>query len=220
MEQSHIINTSDFMKNMDISYLSTLDYVDMVNFCASDKKLSSICQNNNALRFIITQKNKNVILKKDFNIANALKDIYKSIQVIIDKNYPKETLPRWVDKKLFNDYILREFIIYFIERFIIEIIDIYENDEEPFDEITEIEISQELIISVLYSNDIDVDDFNCVRPSIFNTVIIPKSFYPYIILTINNLSEYTKYSDNNNDGYYELDNQNLHSALLDLLFIY
>ena len=86
---------------MDINYLSTLDYIDMRNLCISGKQLSYICNDNTSLRSIIYNKNNNVEISPNFNIAGALKDIYAAIQKVIDDNYPEETLPRWVNKKKF-----------------------------------------------------------------------------------------------------------------------
>ena len=94
MERYPIINQLLTNFNMDMSYLSTLDYIDMRNLCISSKQLSYICKDNTILRSIIYNKNKNVIILPNFDISSALKDIYASIQKIIDVNYPEETLPR------------------------------------------------------------------------------------------------------------------------------
>jgi hypothetical protein len=124
-----------------------------------------------------------------------LKDIYSSVQKVIDNNYPEETLPRWVNKKLFNDDMLRNFMNNFIGEFVNQIIDIYvENEREPFPEINKIDLFKPLVATVLYSNNVEfLDEFECIQTDIPNTITIPKSFYQYIIHTVNKLAKYTKY---------------------------
>ena len=117
MEQRSTFNQLLTNIHMDMNYLATLDYIDMRNLCISSKQLSYICNDNTSLRSIIYNKN-DVEISPNFNISGALKDIYASVQKIIDDNYPEETLPRWVNKKLFNDDILRSFMYYFIDTFI------------------------------------------------------------------------------------------------------
>lgn len=207
--------------DMDINYLSTLDYVDMKSLCISSKQLSYICKDNKVLRSIIYNKNDNVEISPNFDISSALKDIYSAIQKIIDVNYPEEILPRWVDKKLFNDDILRDFMYNFLDTFIDEIMDIYSENKQPLREITEIQLYKPLVVSVLYSNDIDFDDLDQERYNIPHKIIIPKSFYQYIIHTVNKLAKYVEAEDidHNIYDYYDLDYRTLSRTLSDMLFV-
>lgn len=207
--------------DMDINYLSTLDYVDMRSLYISSKQLSYICKDNKVLRSIIYNKSDNVEILPNFDISSALKDIYNAVQKIIDDNYPEEILPRWVDKKLFNDDILRDFMNNFLDTFVDEIINIYAENKQPLREITEIELYKPLVASVLYSNDIDFDDFSDINSDIPHTIIIPKSFYQYITHTVNKLAKYVESEDidHNIYDYYDLDYYALLKALSAMLFI-
>ena len=202
---------------MDINYLSTLDYIDMRNLCISSKQLSYICNDNTSLRSIIYNKNNNVEISPNFNISGALKDIYSSIQKVMDDNYPEETLPRWVNKKLFNDDMLRNFMVLFLEVFVAKIVTIYyESENEPFLEINKVELYQSSVIAVLYSNNVDFADLECTVSDIPNTIMIPKSFYKYISPTVKKLVKYVKH---NNREYYDVDYHILFKALTDMLFV-
>lgn len=96
MQEYKSINPILTNLDMDINYLSTLDYVDMTSLCISSKQLSYICKDNKILRSIIYNKNDNVEILPNFDISSALKDIYNAIQKIIDVNYPEQILPRWL----------------------------------------------------------------------------------------------------------------------------
>ena len=112
--------------------------------------------------------------------------------------------------------MLRRFMYYFIETFVDEIHDIYVLNEQPLKQITEIEIYKPAVVSVLHSNDIDFDvDFDNIKSNVTHTVIIPKSFYKYIIPTINKLAKHIE----DIDEYYDLDFNILLRALSDMLFI-
>jgi len=232
MERRQILNPLLTKVDMDMNYLSTLDYIDMRTLCISSKQLSHICRDNTSLRSIIYNKNDYIEISPNFNISGALKDIYASIQKVIDDNYREETLPRWVNKKLFNDDMLRNFMNYFLEEFINQIIDIYlETEQEPFPQINKIELFKPLVAVALYSNEIEYDEFECLRTDVPNTIIIPKSFYEYIIHTVNKLAEYTKYDDDDYEknyddygddasrGYYHQYYRILLKALSDMLFV-
>ena len=176
MERRPTVNPLLTKVDMDMNYLSTLDYIDIRNLCISSKQLSYICNDNTLLRSIIYNKNNNVKISPNFNISGALKDIYASIQKLIDDNYPEETLPRWVNKKLFNDDMLKNFMNDFIFEFIGQIIDLY-NLNKQSSQIDKIELYKPLVASVLHSNNIKFDDFECIESNISNVIIIPKSFY-------------------------------------------
>ena len=205
----------------DITYLSFLDYVDIKSLCNSSKQLAYICKDNKILRSILYNKNENVEITPNLDISSALKDIYDSIQKIIDVNYPEESLPCWINKKLFNDDMLRKLMYNFLEIIVDEITDIYAENKQPLREITKIELYKPLVASVLYSNDIDFDDFSGIKSDIPQTIIIPKSFYQYITHTVNKLAKYVEAEDidHNIYDYYDLDYRVLLKALSDLLFV-
>ena len=78
----------------------------------------------------------------------------------------------------------------FNENFGTNIVDLYQDPEyDPFKETNKIQLYKPLVTSILYSNNIDIDEFECINSDVFNTVIIPKSFYEYIIPTINRLKK-------------------------------
>ena len=212
---NQLLTTVDYM---DVNYLSTLDYIDMRTLCMSSKQLSYICNDNSSLRSIIYNKNENVKISPNFNISGALKDIYAAIQKVIDGNYPEETLPRWVNKKLFNDDMLRNFMNYFLGPFIDAIDDLYnEGNKGPLSQIDTIELWRPLVIAVLYPKNMDYDDFEGLGSHIPYTIIIPKSFYEYITPTVNRIAIYIEDGDDGN--YYDLDHQILLKALSDMLFV-
>lgn len=104
----------------------------------------------------------------------------------------------------------------FLERFIFDITDIYQqNEKEPFPQINKIELSKSLVAAVLSSDNVEFDAFDCVRNNI-STVIIPKSFYEYIIHTVNRVAIYVEHDDGN---YYDINYNMLYKALSDMLFI-
>ena len=113
---------------------------------------------------------------------------------------------------------MRNFMNYFIEQFIDEVSDFYgERNQGHLSQIDTIRLYEPLIIAVLYPNNMEYMDFDCVRYNIPNTIIIPKSFYEYIIPTVNKVSEYIE--DDGDGDYYDIDRQILLKALSGMLFI-
>lgn len=194
----------------DITYLSFLDYVDIKSLCNCSKQLSNICKNNKVLRSILYNKNKNIIITPNFDISAVLKDIYNSIQVIVDINYPEDKLPRWVNKELFNDDMLRKLMDNFLELFVNEIINYYQHRKE-YKEITEIVLYDYLVSPALFSNETTANFEDYDIPT---TIEIPNSFWNYVVPTIDNI--YSQHHDLKDDIL--LFDALLFDALSDLLF--
>jgi len=206
----------------DITYLSFLDYVDIKSLCNSSKQLSYIIKDNEILRSILYNKNKNIEITPNFDISSALKDIYGSIQKIIDANYPRKSLPRWTNKQLFNDDMLRKLMDDFIERVTHEISGIYSPFHTSYQEIIEVELYSSTVAAVLFS-DIKYDGYE--DDNIPHTVIIPKSFWDYVIPSINNVEKLFECIERiDKDGkpyeYREFGYQLMFKILSDLLFVY
>jgi len=203
----------------DITYLSFLDYVDIKSLCNSSKQLSYIIKNNEILRSILYNKNKNIEITPNFDISSALKDIYGSIQKIIDANYPRKSLPRFVNEKLFNDDILRKLMDDFIDIIIDQILDAYSDDNQPYRQIIKVELFNGSIASILSPDNIGYEDFDHLK--IPNTIIIPESFWDYSIPTINNAGKLAKRfrSDKNDKEYHYLDYHTMIKTISDLLFV-
>ena len=199
---------------MDISYLSTLDYIDLINLC----KISGyrdICNNNTLLKKILINKNIDIILAKNLDIIKALNDIYMQFGKIFYSIYDLNNIPNWIDKEKFINHMINTIRSNFVPQLIERIIDTKEENGE-LQSGMEIYLYKDIIVIPYIVGDannlrMEIDDLlNNSDIIILNTITLPESFIEYIQPTLINI--YNKYDDNT---YYN----HLIQAINNLLFI-
>lgn len=195
----------------DINYLLTLDYIDLKNLCSSNRELLPICEDNIILRQIIYKRNNDINIDSNFDIVGILNDTYSALQKIIDDNFTRKDLPRWINEELFNDDMLRTLLYEFIDKlsFIIEDNDGYISD------IDKVELFSPVVAFPLISYNVDISNADSATSDVPSTVKIPKRFYEYINPTIRNLAKYISYPESQG-GYYEISYHKIYVALEDL----
>ena len=87
---------------MNIDYLSKLNYIELRTLASTNKQFATICMDNRTLRNIIYNRNIDLpILPHNYDISAALDELYNLVRHIITIDYPKNKLPVWVNKDLF-----------------------------------------------------------------------------------------------------------------------
>ena len=209
-------HTLQDISQMDISYLSNLDYIDISNLCNTSKRYMKVCNDNIILRNLIYARNDEVDITPNFNIARALKDIYNTITEIIDVNYPEEILPKWVNKEIFKDDMMKKVRADFVYNLADDIFNSYIDNNEYI--IRNVKISKSILAFPLYLPAIDEIDIDVEQLNIPNTIIMPQSFIEYIIPTLNKVVKFVLYDDEPG-GFYNTDNDELIEILSDMLLI-
>lgn len=188
MDQGTLMNIT----KINISYLSHLDYVDLLNLCKINKSYAFICEDDRMLRDIIYTKDPNVIITPYFKISKALKDLYSQFFKLINDNY--NTLPEWVNKTQFIDYTVRTMGNVFVNELMEAILD----NDSYVNNINNIHLDKMIIalpfVSDHFSSDLYGSD--SIFDNIPNKIIITDNIKKYIEpLTIkyNNLESTNNY---------------------------
>ena len=145
-------------KNFDVTYLSFLDYLDIVKICQSSKNLNPICKDNVIFRNIIYNKNSYIHITPNFNIAETLKEFY-SLFYKIYQDYYSFKLPQWIIEEKFKDDYKRTLIYDFMAKYSFKISDNLRNNKQ-LNTIKSIELDKTNIVipftsEVLYKVTID-----------------------------------------------------------------
>ena len=186
-----------YMTKINIPYLSSLDYVDLLNLCKTNKSFANLCHDDQLLRDIIYHRNPNITITPHFQIANVLHNLYNQFYRIIDDNYAD--LPRWVNRHQFRDDMVRRLSLLFVDELTNKVT---RNNNPHF-----IFLNKQAIAIPFESSksDIDLDDTD--TDEIYN------------IIALNNINKYIKPSiikyDVNNHLYY----WKMYNILKDLLLI-
>src|SRR5436853_2142624 len=136
---------------ININYLTKLDYIDLKNLCNTSIEFKHICEDNILLRSILANKNKNIIVTRDFDISSALNDIYGKIEILIFNNF--SYTPDWINKEKFLNHMIRYISLLFVTQLtdeIIEYVDIPPNDT--------ISINKSYLAFPFHSNEIELFD--------------------------------------------------------------
>ena len=202
------------MTEMDISYLSTLDYLDIKSICKISKQYEYICQDDTLLKNILINKNDDIVMTRDINVAVALEDIYREIENLIYKNYSTTSIPDWVNKERFIIYMIKIIRDEFVDTLVEEIV---ENtyDGGLFMSDMNINIYKSTIAFQFHTNkvelSIELDELlDATVNDLIHTIVLPELFQEYINPTLINV--YNKYDD---ETYYN----RVEKAILDLLFM-
>lgn len=100
-----------------VNYLSNYDYIDLVNLGVAD--------DDTLLKSILQNRLPGVKISKDKNISDVLFMLYDQITELIEKLYPIDIIPRWVDSVKFKDDMKRKIyteISYILENDFLEAI--------------------------------------------------------------------------------------------------
>lgn len=201
-----------YITQLNIDYLSKLDYIDLKNLCASGSQFTTICTDNIILRQIISNRNVDINIVPNFNIAETLNDIYGKLQKLITLNFPLEILPIWVNNELFNDVKLREFADMFIEQLIYDIFNTY--DDGTYNLGDSVELNKSSIAYPLYSKDVNEERLYYASLDVLSAIPLTDLFKEYINpVVIQSLKEYEP-DQNYWDNY-----RKLKQALQDVLLI-
>lgn len=186
-----------------IDYLTDLDYVDLKNLCSANQYYNNtICNDNTILRQILYNTVSELYLPANFNIANALDELYASIKLLVNDNYPSDMYyPKWVNRNLLIDDVIRKIYVdlyHIITELFYEIkvtnkINIVDTIIDVVNtNLKEVHINKALISfpfaaheaggSELYYES-NIKDNEALK-YIFNKLIIPQSFRNYIITPI------------------------------------
>lgn len=96
---------------MNIDYIKTLDYVDILNLRRLNKNFNQKQKFNEILTQILlsnTNEHDKLIIPHKYDVVGALDELYNKIENIINLNYTE--LPSWVNRDQFTDYMKRRII--------------------------------------------------------------------------------------------------------------
>jgi hypothetical protein len=201
------------MTHFDISFVSKLDWVDLQNVCRTNKQFASLCNDNQLLRNILYNKNKNIIISPNYDISGAIHDFYSKITSLIDQNY--DELPVWVNKELFYNHMTRLIATMAVEKINNDISDNFDALTGDIEISKKIEMNASYISIALYSSELELYDDNDVSDkfdTVPNTIKITKLLTNYISPTVKNTVKLE-------DPYYKLDYRTYAPAIENLLFI-
>lgn len=184
---------------MNIDYLSKLNYIELKNLSYTNKKFVTICNDNSMLRNILYNKNDKINLPPNYNIATAVNELYNLIREFIHKDYPDDKYPKWVNVELFMDEIKR----YTYDKLFVSLINYlyvkYRLDEK-LDNIITLDIHQSFI---------NLDQSWAWLEDIY-TITLPSKVTEYLNFS---LSEY--FNKDRNDGEFKI----LLHLILNLFFM-
>lgn len=194
-----------FNDEIDNHLLSTLNFFELRELCGSNKRYQHLCSNNN-LKYILKNKNKNIVIPSNIDIMKILNNIYNEASKTVNNNF--KTLPPWVNSFLFKRNMIHIILVEFLEY-----ISINYNHEDIIDDY--------LIVFCVHDPDVimpltalsDLEKENYANEFNRTELHIPKSFYHYILPTMHNI-----YIHNKNMGYDEM-YYLFRNALKDLLFM-
>ena len=172
----------------------TLDYIDLRNYCKTNKINYNICLDNKKIKQLLSYRT-TVIFPSYMNIANILSDFYNQVIHLITTHYTY--LPRWVNKELF--------MIDFTKQLVEGIIDVlaqeieydydYKNHqlEKNFEgKALKLKIPEDWISFALVSNQLSVDLEENIKDY---TIYLSSDFMDYIIYGIENTIQINNYRD-------------------------
>jgi hypothetical protein len=163
---------------INIHLLSTLNYLELRDLCSSNKYYSNLCNNNN-LKYILQNKNTNIVIPSNIDINKVLNNIYNEAAKAVDKSYD---IPIWVDKTLFKKDMIYKILADFIDYFNT----VNYVDEDTVNDYLSVYYVHNMNIIMPFTtktmNDIEKQELSDRTDSI--ELHIPQSFYHYILPTL------------------------------------
>ena len=103
------------INNFDISYLSKLNYLDILNLCQTSKQYFTICKDNTILRSLIYRRNPKISIPPNYNIAKTLKDFYIQFDKLFTDNFNMKNLPDYIIPDKFKYIHINNLLNYLID---------------------------------------------------------------------------------------------------------
>ena len=103
------------LNNFDTSYLSKLDYLEIIYLCQTNKQYFTICDNNTILRQLIYKRNSNILIPPNYNIVGTLKEFYTKIDKLFTDNFDVKELPDYIIPEKFKRTHTLNLLNYFID---------------------------------------------------------------------------------------------------------
>lgn len=103
--------------DINMKYLTTMNYYDIVQLCKSNKQLLPVCKNDELFKNIVYSKT-GIIVNKKYNIAKILATFDRNIDDMFVKYFPIKNLPPFVIPEIFYEYqkkiFYKEFFVWLL----------------------------------------------------------------------------------------------------------
>lgn len=132
MKEFDIFSSTD----INIEYLSHLNYMDIRQLCCTNKAIAQLCHNDRLFKLIIYRKT-GIRVSKKYNVAHILLELDNIMEQTVKDHFPIDDLPVWVNESLFlisQKRKLYNLLDEEISKNIYDIIEDYKDEDEKMEE--------------------------------------------------------------------------------------